>query len=423
MRKDEQLPAAHRAPDPLKSPFGVPTWSKLDSRIFLRRHLATSDMAQLQELLDQCARLLEFPLGALTEVTDFVTASRVLARASNEVNAALSGNKWAADRVMASESVDDLAGRIAMLERTVAHAEVEYVNRSMRAAREALRQLECATSVSDLLSVAPSAVGTIGFDRTLMSHLDHATWLTDSAHVDGDNTWADLIVSAGRAAPIDMGPRLPEAELVRRQRPIVVTGVRGRTDIHQAVAEASAVRSYVAAPVVVRSEVVGFIHADRCFHRGDVSEFDAEVLGVFTQGYSFALEGALARRDIEDFRARVQNFARGVEDHLSFGAVRLPSAAEVAGRAVHETWRTTPADAYRGTAAALRELTRRELEVLDRMALGEGNHAIASKLVISEETVKSHVKNILRKLGATNRVEAIAMLHAVRPSGPTPTQT
>ena len=40
------------------------------------------------------------------------------------------------------------------------------------------------------------------------------------------------------------------------------------------------------------------------------------------------------------------------------------------------------------------------------MARGDSNKAIATELVVSEGTVKFHVKNILRKLRAANRVEA-----------------
>ena len=53
-------------------------------------------------------------------------------------------------------------------------------------------------------------------------------------------------------------------------------------------------------------------------------------------------------------------------------------------------------------------LTRRELEVLQHIAAGESNAAIASSLFLSEGTVKSHVKHVLRKLGATSRAQAVS---------------
>ena len=52
------------------------------------------------------------------------------------------------------------------------------------------------------------------------------------------------------------------------------------------------------------------------------------------------------------------------------------------------------------------ELTARELEVLRELAAGASNREIAEKLVISENTVKNHVRNILAKLGLNNRREA-----------------
>jgi len=47
--------------------------------------------------------------------------------------------------------------------------------------------------------------------------------------------------------------------------------------------------------------------------------------------------------------------------------------------------------------------------VLKLMAAGDTNARIASKLIISEGTVKSHVKHILRKLCAANRAEAVSI--------------
>jgi DNA-binding CsgD family transcriptional regulator len=53
-------------------------------------------------------------------------------------------------------------------------------------------------------------------------------------------------------------------------------------------------------------------------------------------------------------------------------------------------------------------LTSRELEVLMMMAEGARNAEIATRLVIAQTTVNSHVRNILGKLGARNRTEAVA---------------
>jgi DNA-binding CsgD family transcriptional regulator len=58
-------------------------------------------------------------------------------------------------------------------------------------------------------------------------------------------------------------------------------------------------------------------------------------------------------------------------------------------------------------------LTAREVEVLRLLALGATNKAIAEQLIIGEQTVKTHVARILRKLDATTRTEAAARARAL----------
>jgi DNA-binding NarL/FixJ family response regulator len=60
-------------------------------------------------------------------------------------------------------------------------------------------------------------------------------------------------------------------------------------------------------------------------------------------------------------------------------------------------------------------LGRREFEVLRLMAQGATNDRVACTLGISPGTVKTHVKNILRKLDASNRAEAVCRLVSTEP--------
>ena len=80
-------------------------------------------------------------------------------------------------------------------------------------------------------------------------------------------------------------------------------------------------------------------------------------------------------------------------------------------RAVHAGQKRIPPEVASELAehAADDELTAREIEVLRLIAAGNSNKLIADQLSIAEETVKSHVSNILSKLSANDRVHAVTI--------------
>lgn len=85
-----------------------------------------------------------------------------------------------------------------------------------------------------------------------------------------------------------------------------------------------------------------------------------------------------------------------------------PAQIFEAVRAVHHGRRYIAAEVSSGALEARdgATFTTREHAVLTLLARGERNKAIGALLGIAEETVKTHVKNILSKLGATSRTEA-----------------
>ncbi|BAK34974.1 two-component system response regulator [Microlunatus phosphovorus NM-1] len=83
-----------------------------------------------------------------------------------------------------------------------------------------------------------------------------------------------------------------------------------------------------------------------------------------------------------------------VVDHALAGRVALSAARLSAG----EFW----SGAHLG-------LTQRESEVLELLVAGHSNKGVASKLVASEDTVKTHIRGLYRKLGVSDRSGAIAV--------------
>jgi DNA-binding NarL/FixJ family response regulator len=80
-------------------------------------------------------------------------------------------------------------------------------------------------------------------------------------------------------------------------------------------------------------------------------------------------------------------------------------------RAVHAGQKRIPAEIAAELAqyAGADDLTLREIEVLGLIASGNANKQIADRLSIGEATVKSHVTNILSKLGANDRAHAVSI--------------
>jgi two-component system NarL family response regulator len=102
-------------------------------------------------------------------------------------------------------------------------------------------------------------------------------------------------------------------------------------------------------------------------------------------------------------------FKAGVCSYIRKGAARSELLHAI--RAVHQGLRYVSPEIGRHLAdhVGLNDLSPRELEVLRHVMNGSSNKEIAGALELSEHTVNIHVKNILGKLGASGRTEAVAL--------------
>ncbi|MGD0198996.1 MAG: response regulator transcription factor [Solirubrobacteraceae bacterium] len=120
---------------------------------------------------------------------------------------------------------------------------------------------------------------------------------------------------------------------------------------------------------------------------------------------------------IEALRAGASGFIlKDVPTAELVHAVRVVAAGDallsptVTRRLLDRVGRRLPASAPLGLAA-LAELTEREREVFELLARGLSNAEIAEALIVGDATVKTHVSNVLSKLGLRDRIQAVVMAY------------
>jgi DNA-binding NarL/FixJ family response regulator len=159
--------------------------------------------------------------------------------------------------------------------------------------------------------------------------------------------------------------------------------------------------------------VIGFFHVDRFGQELPVSAEDRDNLWVFAEHFGLLYERSVLVERLESQRSHLHDMlleAVTAIDEICNAEIGLARNEQAPKPASVSTTLGLPS--RMGTL-----LTAREQEVLELMASGATNSQIARELVVSEGTVKSHVKRILRKLRVDNRGGAVARyLHLVKGS-------
>jgi DNA-binding CsgD family transcriptional regulator len=271
----------------------------------------------------------------------------------------------------------------------------------------ALRSLRQATSVAALLREAASALcDEVGFQRAAVFSFRAHALKAESVHVRGSVEASDRLRRSLAQEPVRLGPWLHEAEALRRRMALLV-----KHDDPHALGLLPGGGSYVIAPVIGHDRAVALLHADHGSGERAASGFDRAALWAFAEGLSYALERCVLEERLQRHSQHVLALARAAEasvEELGGPALGLPARL---GRLAPSGPRPVP------ERARLEMLTPREHEVLAGLAEGETNAQIAQRLVVSEDTVKTHVKHILRKLGVRNRSQAVSHFFRTHAAG------
>jgi LuxR family transcriptional regulator, regulator of acetate metabolism len=262
----------------------------------------------------------------------------------------------------------------------------------------ALRRLRVAVSLESLFREAANALcETVGFERAAVFSVQGRSLTLESMWERGARGSHD--VQQRRAEPVELGPWMREAEVLRRRQPLLVEDA---VNDRRAYGLLPGARSFVAAPAVCHERAVALLHADREGGGEAVTGLDRDALWVFAEGFGYALERCLLRERLQAQCERMVALVRSTEAsvaELGGADIALPAPA------LRFAPKSGPTAPDHGLEALL---TRRELEVLGMLAEGETNARIAQRLVVSDDTVKTHVKHILRKLGVNNRSQAVS---------------
>jgi LuxR family transcriptional regulator, regulator of acetate metabolism len=280
------------------------------------------------------------------------------------------------------------------LEREI--VEAEYVRRADAIERvsDAIRRLGEIGSPQGILDRAAEEIGTRSeFDRVLIGEIRAGSLYGRAVWSGQEPEEAAAALEELRLAPLRLEYPWVEDEVARSQEVQIVSARGSRTRAAAGLVAVFDWHTYVVAPLVVQGQTVGLLHADATASGRTVDALDAEVVARYAEGLVGVFERAVLREMLQLHHHEL----RTAVDWMSARLSQLATDAGDPGP-VGEVPDPALADA----------LTAREHEVLRLLARGQTNLEIARALVVREGTVKYHVKNILRKLGAISRADAVS---------------
>lgn len=277
---------------------------------------------------------------------------------------------------------------------------------------DALDRLRAIPTLQELERSVPGELcSSGGFERVLYSRVENAMWRPVSWQ-----TESGLAASAKeRFREYVHGPEIQllggsvESEVIRRRMSALVSDADATSGGVAPVIGVVGSRSYVVAPVSVGDQIVALVHADTEGGRA-LTESDRVIVQAFADGLGLVLERLSLHLQLEAQGERIKEALAAASTAVDAVATSPMVIAAPADAASDDA---SIASVPRYTA----RLTEREREVFELLVGGATNGQIADRLTVSETTVKSHVKHILRKLHVANRAEAIAQFLKSRSGG------
>jgi DNA-binding CsgD family transcriptional regulator len=261
------------------------------------------------------------------------------------------------------------------------------------------RRLDGCATLNELFAVA-SSVGPrlCGFERGVVLAVIEG-YLSANEMDALENPASDALRHHSQLQPIEILAQSEEAEVIRRAQ----GGRWKRPTAGSVTAGALGLQEYALAAVVPESHALALVVLDR--PQPAVSEEDRAVVELFAHLLALAITRVV-------LRVRIREMADEVR-HLTRSANALMHEAQEAPIALTTDLGQGPVFIAAGQPTARASglvdlLSEREREIAGLIVEGRSNHEICDELHLSLGTVKTHVAHLFRKLGASNRAEAVA---------------
>jgi len=261
-------------------------------------------------------------------------------------------------------------------------------------------------SPREMIFAAPVVLSReFGFARTMISTVRGSVWLPQHLHIEdeGADPQSRPFREYVARAHIQLADAPLETELIRKRCGAFVPSPREDKRTFKELVDVSGSRGYIAAPITVQGRAIGMLHADRPQPDGIVTLDHLDQLEAFAEFLAAAFESAVLEEKAAQQHVEVENLCANVDDLLRRSTrTALWSLSGATPGQRHDAY-------YRSDQPAVPSLTAREREIMSYVATGATNGQIARCLVISEGTVKSHLKHIARKLNTSSRAAAVAV--------------
>ena len=319
---------------------------------------------------------------------------------------------------LSAESADDSASTAELLI-SVLRVQCELLDDDL------CRRVKCLTEIRnalgdlrglsprEMISAAPVVLSReFGFARTMISTVRGSVWLPQHLYIEDEKAdpYSRRFLEYVHGAHIQLADAPLETELIRKRCGAFVPSPGDDKRTFKEIVNVSGCRGYIAAPITVGGRAIGMLHA-AARNPTDWSRW--------TISTSWRPSPSVWR-----WRSRVRCSKRRPPNNTlksKICARRRRTAQAVSPTCVVVVVRRRagqrPDAHHHRDQPAVPSLTAREREIMSYVATGATNGQIARCLVISEGTVKSHLKHIARKLKTSSRAAAVAVYAGIATSG------